>query len=53
MTLLCHHIISYDGYQAILDANSGNNRDDQLEAMRKARQENRRGQSGIDESQLD
>merc|ERR1711865_195898 len=32
---------TYDGYQDILDANASDNREDELEAMRKARMKNR------------
>jgi len=44
---------TYDGYQTILEANSSQSREDELNAMRKARQSNRLGQPGIDESKLD
>lgn len=44
---------TYDGYQAIIDANSGTGRQDQLDAMRKARQQNRIGHESVDESKLD
>jgi glycine/D-amino acid oxidase-like deaminating enzyme len=43
---------TYDGYQDIVKANSAASRDAELEAMRKARQQNRLGQKGIDESEL-
>jgi thiazole synthase len=43
---------TYDGYQDIVKANSSASRDAELEAMRKARQQNRLGQKGIDESEL-
>lgn len=41
---------TYDGYQDIQDANASQNRDEELEAMRKARMSNRMGQEAIDES---
>lgn len=43
---------TYDGYQEIVAANSSASRDAELEAMRKARQQNRIGQKGVDESEL-
>jgi len=42
----------YDGYQAIQEANSGNNRVEELEAMRKARSRNRLAQEGPAESEI-
>jgi thiazole synthase len=38
---------TYDGYQAILDANGSNNREDELKAMKEARRKNRLGQSDV------
>ncbi|CAB9509663.1 protein ThiO/ThiG [Seminavis robusta] len=43
---------TFDGYQDIIEANSANTREEELEAMRRARQSNRLGQSGIDDSKL-
>ena len=43
---------TYDGYQAIQDANAGKSRDEELRSMRKARMSNRLGQSDIDESKI-
>jgi thiazole synthase len=39
---------TYDGYQAILEANSSTNREDELKAMKEARRKNRLGQTSID-----
>jgi len=39
---------TFDGYQAILEANSSTNREDELKAMREARKQNRLGQTGIE-----
>jgi len=50
---LISRLQSYDGYQAILEANSGNSREDELEAMRRARFKIRQGQSLINEIELD
>lgn len=42
----------FDGYQEIQTANSRGSREEELEAMRIARQRNRLGQTGIDQSKL-
>ena len=39
---------TFDGYQAILDANSSTNRADELKAMKEARRKNRLGQTDIE-----
>jgi thiazole synthase len=41
-----------DGYTTIQDANSRSSRQEELRAMRQARQQNRLGQSGVDESKV-
>jgi thiazole synthase len=41
-----------DGYTTIQDANSRSSRQEELRAMRQARQQNRVGQSGVDESKV-
>ncbi|KAL3925526.1 MAG: hypothetical protein SGILL_000344 [Bacillariaceae sp.] len=38
---------TYDGYQAILEANGSNSREDELKAMREARRQNRLGQTEV------
>jgi glycine oxidase len=43
---------TYDGYQAIEQANSRRTRDEELDAMREARKRNRLDQSAIDESEI-
>ena len=43
---------TYDGYQAIQNANAGKSRAEELESMRKARMSNRLDQSDIDESKI-
>ena len=43
---------TYDGYQAIQDANSRLNREEELQAMREARRRNRLDQDQIDESSI-
>jgi thiazole synthase len=45
---------TYDGYEAIIQANSSSSREDELEAMRKARRKNRSGSERvkIEESEL-
>ena len=43
---------TFDGYTLIQEANKRATREEELEAMRKARQSNRLGQSSIDESKI-
>ena len=43
---------TFDGYQAILEANAGKSREQEMESMRQARIKNRFGQSSIDESKI-
>jgi len=43
---------TYDGYAAIEEANAGKSREEELQAMRKARMANRLDQESIDESKI-
>ena len=43
---------TFDGYQVIQQANSRTTREEELEAMRRARQQNRLGSDKINESKI-